>query len=134
MITTLLEKNEEKLKGLDSNEVYYIENYTPYYYFFTEFDDADGYNDTIVHINAKFFGNTNYDEINDDDDFAFFKGTLADFDNLISKNEVYARKYDLRFRLLTKDEVRRLNKRKVSIRNKWTDRAESYRYLSSSFR
>lgn len=134
MITTLLENNETKLQGMNYMQIMNYDNYNRPYYFFTQVDDTDGYNDTIVHINAKFFGNDNFDTIDSAYSFSHFKGTLAEFDNLLIENETDVEAYDLRFRFLTSDEIRRSNMPNPRLRNKWTDRAEANRYLKSSFR
>ena len=131
MITTLLENNETKLQGLGAHELHNPRNYSKPYYFFTQVNDKDGYSDTIVHINAKFKG---YKDIDSRHAFANFVGTLAEFDDLLIQNEEDVEEYDLRFRFLTSDEVARKKMPNARLRNKWTDRAEAKRYLSSSFR
>ena len=134
MISTLLENNEANLQGMNYHELHNSNNYSKPYYFFTQIDDSEGYNDTIVHINAKFYANDNFENIDSIYEFSQFKGTLSDFDNLLIKHEDDVEKYDLRFRFLTTDEVKRINIPIGGLRNKWTDRAEANRYLSSSFR
>ena len=134
MISTLLENNEANLQGMNYHELNNANNYSKPYYFFTQLDDSEGYSDTIVRINAKFFANDNFENIDSIYEFSHFKGTLSDFDNLLIKHEDDVEKYDLRFRFLTTDEVKRINMPIVELRNKWTDRAEANRYLSSSFR
>ena len=134
MITTLLANNETKLQGMNYMEIMNEDNYETCYYFFTQVDDADGYNDTIVHINAKFFGNDNFEPIESILAFSQFKGTLAEFDDLLVENDIYVRAYNLKFRFLTSEEVKRSNMPITNFRNKWTDRTEANRYLSSSFR
>ena len=134
MITTLLANNETKLQGMNYMEIMNEENYETCYYFFTQVDDADGYNDTIVHINAKFFANDNFEPIESILAFSQFKGTLAEFDSLLVENDIYVRAYNLKFRFLTNEEVNRSNIPIVNFRNKWTDRTEANRYLSSAFR
>ena len=119
---------------MNYQELHNSNNYSKPYYFFTQVDDSEGYNDTIVHINAKFYANDNFENIDSIYEFSQFKGTLSDFDNLLIKHEDEVEEYDLRFRFLTKDEIARDKMHIAKLRNKWTDRAEANRYLSSSFR
>ena len=134
MISTLLGNNEANLQGMNYHELNNANNYSKPYYFFTQLDDSEGYSDTIVRINAKFFANDNFENIDSIYEFSHFKGTLSDFDNLLIKHEDDIEEYDLRFRFLTKDEIARDKMHIAKLRNKWTDRAEANRYLSSSFR
>ena len=134
MIITLLQNNETKLQGLSAHELHNSNNYNKPYYFFTQVDDSEGYSDTIVSINAKFFNNDNFEPLESIYTFSHFKGTLSEFDDLLIQNEEDVEKYDLRFRFLTSDEIAREKMPIAKLRNKWTDRKEANRYLSSSFR
>lgn len=100
----------------------------------TDKQNEDEYFSKKIHINGKFMDDHKFDiDGSIKYDFAFFHGTMFEFDSLLIKHKDIVDKYRLEYRYLSEDEIR-LSKLPVPIfRNEITKRNEAYRYLRSGY-